>query len=204
MATPSTNSEHILTSKELLDGVVEHHLATEQTYKQKLARLQEDNMDFSSLIREIKEKIEENEKKIMEENEKGSEKSEATLENEARLQGKKYRERLYQRFEGDEAETLRKRLLSFENKNIQLRLRLSDHERLYAQSIKEKSAMTMKNDEKDRHIKMLTDETQELRQQLELLQQQLEKEDLPHIMNTEEESNSEANQSDDQHTEKGI
>ena len=204
MTTPPTDPEDI-TSKELLDGVVEHlHavLNVQQAYEQRLTKLQQNNEEVKSLLHELQGKIEENEK--------DSEKSEAqatTLEyyknEEARLceKGKKYRERLYQRFQEDEGETLRKKLVSLEERNRKLQQELKDQTQLVAQ-FKKKSAMTTKNDEKDRHIKMLTDETEELRQQIELLQQQLENEDLH--MNMEEEPDSEATQSDGQHTERGI
>ena len=200
MATPPTDPEDV-TSKELLDGMVEHHRAVLevqwQAYEQRLARLQQNNEEVKSLLHEFQGKIEENEK--------DSENSEATLKyyknEEAKLRekGEKYRERLYQRFQQDEGEKLRKKLLSLEERNTLLQLQLKDQTQLVSQSFKEKSDMTMKNDEKDRHIKMLTDETEELRQQIELLQQQLEKEE-----NKEKKPDSEATQFDDQHTEKGI
>lgn len=203
MATPSTDPEDV-TSEELLDGMVEHHRAVlevqRQAYEQRLASLQQNNEEVKSLLHEFQGK--------MEENEKDSKNSEATLKyyknEEVRLRekGEKYKERLYQRFQQDKGEKLRKKLLSLEERNILLQLQLKDQTQLVSQSFKEKSAMTTKNDVKDHHIKMLTDETQDLRQQIELLQQQLENKDLH--MNMEEEPDSETTQSDDQHTEKGI
>lgn len=203
MATPPTDPEDV-TSNELLDGVVEHlHavLDVQQAYEQRLTKLQQNNEEVKSLLHEFQGKIEENEK------DSGKSEAQATLEycknKEAKLRkkGEKYRERLYQRFQQDEGETLRKKLKLLEEKNLLLLLELKDQTQLVSQSFKEKSAMTTKNDVKD-HIKMLTDETQELRQQIELLQQQLENKDLH--MNMEEEPDSEATQSDDQHTERGI
>ena len=199
MATPPKDPDYE-TSEELDDYMVEHHRATievQQAYERRLARLQQNNEEVKSLLRGLQETIEENEK--------DSEKSEANLEHckneEANLRkrGEKYKERLFQRLQGDEGEKLQKELKSLEEKNIQLQLQLKDQTQLVSQSFKEKSAMTMKNDEKDRQIKTLTDETQELRQKIELLQQQLEKEE-----NEEEEPDSEATQFDDQHTERGI
>ena len=201
MATPPTDPEDV-TSKELLDGVVEHlHavLDVQQAYEQRLTKLQQNNEEVKSLLHEFQGKIEENEK--------DSEKSEAqaTLEycknKEAKLRkkGEKYKERLFQRLQGDEGKKLQKKLKSLEERNILLQLQLKDQTQLVSQSFKEKSDMIAKNDEKDYQIKMLIDETQELRQQIELLQQQLENEE-----NKEEEPDSETTQSDDQHTEKGI
>lgn len=203
MATPPKDPDYE-TSQKLLDGMVEHHRAldhatieVQQAYERRIARLQQNDEGVKLLLRELQGK--------MEENEKDSEKSEATLEHykneEANLRkkGEKYKERLFQRLQGDEGEKLRKKLKSLEERNILLQLQLKDQTQLVSQSFKEKSDMIMKNDEKDRHIKMLTDETQELRQQIELLQQQSENEE-----NKEEEPDSETTQSDDQHTERGI
>ena len=184
MATPPTDPEDV-TCKELLDGVVEHlHavLDVQQAYEQRLTKLQQNNEEVKSLLCEFQGKIEENEK----DSEKS--KAQATLEyyknEEAKLRkkGEKYRERLYQRFQ--EYEALQKELVSLQQDLI-------DHRQLVSQKIKTISVMTIKNEEKDREIKMLTDE----------LRQQLEKEDLH--MNMEEELDSEATQSDDQHTERG-
>ena len=84
-----------------------------------------------------------------------------------------------------------------EERNILLHEELKDQRQLVSQSMKK-----LKNqDKKDREIKMLIDKTEELQQQIESLQQQLENKDLHMIM--EEEPDSEATQSEDQHTERG-
>ena len=152
MATPLTNPEEHVTSKELDDI----HRAAQQQNKE----------DLKSLLRDIEKKIEENEN--------NNEKFKAALfANEDRLR-KEHEER-----------------------NILLHKELKDQRQLVSQSMKK-----LKNqDKKDREIKMLTDKTEKLRQQIEQLKQQLENKDLH--MNMEEEPNSEATQSEDQHTERG-
>ena len=195
MATPPTDPENI-TSEELLDGMIEHHDAlidVQQAYEQ---QLQQTDEDIKSLLRELQEKMEEKE------NIREKSKATSTLEyyknEEARLRekGKEYKERLYQRLQGDDAEALRNKLVSLGEKNNRLQKELEGHRQLVSKSMKDKFAMNTTKKEKDLEIKMLTDELKELRQQFDLLQ------DLH--MNMEEEPDSEATQSDDQHTEKGI
>lgn len=208
MATQPTDPEN-LTLKELADGVVEYNRAAinaQQAYDQRFTRLQQNKEEVDSLIRKLQEKIEENEK--------DSEKSEANLkyykDEEAKLRekGEKYGERLGQRLqrkfslrEDEEVALLREKLESLEERNVQLQTELKNQKQIASKSIKEKFAMTKKNEEKDYEINMLTDETEKLRQQIELLQQQLENEDYDLHMNMGEEPNSES--ASDDHAQRG-